>query len=89
MEARTTEDFDEVNLNGGSRGRSLMVEVFGAYHYNELDDGFHVRVIFKCPFCQKRHKQFVKGKGRALNGVELETKCGHKIRVNPYRSLER
>jgi hypothetical protein len=65
-----------------------MVEVEGAYHHGEVDDGFHVRVIFRCPYCSKRHTQFIDGKGRALNGVELTTKCGEKIRVVPYRSLE-
>jgi hypothetical protein len=66
-----------------------MLAVQGAYHYGELEDGYHVRVIFKCPHCGRRHKQLTKGKDTALDGVDVEAKCGMgTVRVVPYRSLE-
>lgn len=64
-----------------------MLEVEGAYHYGEYDDKFHVRVIFKCPYCNKRHTQFVNGTGKTPDGVELKAMCQRgSLKVVPYRA---
>jgi hypothetical protein len=65
-----------------------MQEIQGAYHINGFDGGFHIRLKFRCPFCSKRHTQFIDSKDSAPTGVELTTKCGEMIRVAPYRPLK-
>jgi hypothetical protein len=64
-----------------------METVQGAYKINGFDGGVHIRLKFLCPFCGKRHTEFVDSKDSKPAYVELTTKCGEMIRVAPYRPL--